>query len=102
MNKVAKITTLKLPKNLANQTTKNVSINSSKWLPNVSKKNAMQPLSKIANVRPDARNGDQKRNKAKTTDHGHYKYADSNFHFLLFSHQTGICLVVICSSRFGS
>jgi len=42
VNKVARITTLKPPRNLAKRTIKNASINSRKWLPNVSRKNAKE------------------------------------------------------------
>merc|ERR1712235_185341 len=46
-NKVARITTLKLRRNLASQTAKNASISSRKWQPNVSKKNAKTTTPKL-------------------------------------------------------
>ena len=42
VNKVARTTTPKPPRNPAKRTIKNASINSRKWLPNVSKKNAKE------------------------------------------------------------
>ena len=42
VNKVAKTTTPKPPRNLAKRTTKTALTNSRKWLPNVSRKNAKE------------------------------------------------------------
>ena len=43
VNKAARTTTPKLPRNLARRTTKNVLTSSRKWLPSVLKKNARPP-----------------------------------------------------------
>jgi len=47
VNKVAKTTTPKPPRNLARRTTKNASTSSRKWLPNVSRKNAKERFKKL-------------------------------------------------------
>ena len=46
VNKVAKTTTPKPPRNLAKRTTKNASTSLRKWLPNVSRKNAKERFKK--------------------------------------------------------